>query len=281
MERIVRRVLHVVMTLLIFGGILGTACARRETPRGREVVVVTTSWLECVVADVCPGEFEVVRLSPPGGCPGHFDMTPSQMSAVRGSRFLVRFDFQQGLDDEAAPAGKGPTVVRISPGDGMCIPENYLRSCRDMARAICASRPELRGPCDLALAEIERRMNGLAAELQGDARKAGLAGKRVIASRHQAAFCRWLGLEVSDVFGADDADNPQATARILANAGAGRVACVVANLQEGDRQARALAGRLEAPVAVLGNFPDMTDAQRTFDGLLRANVRQLAKAARP
>jgi len=270
-----------VLIVLIVLAALPTGCSRHIPPAGRNRVVVTTSWLECVLQDVSGDAFDVVRLCPPGSCPGHFDMKPSQMDAVRSSRFLLRFDFQEGLDEKIRPVcGKGLRIVSVTPGEGLCVPENYLRACREVAEALSAGDPQSREGCARSLTGIERRLGQLATELRDEVRKADLTGKRVVASRHQAAFCRWLGLEVRDVFGADDADNPRATARIIENAQSGRVACVVANLQEGDRQAKALAQRLEVPVVVFSNFPDMSDKQQTFDDLLRANVRQLIEASR-
>jgi zinc transport system substrate-binding protein len=256
-------------------------CSRTISPPGRQRAVVTTSWLECVLRDVSGDAFEVVRLCPPGSCPGHFDMKPSQMDAVRNSRLLLRFDFQEGLDEKIRPVcGKGLRIVSVTPGEGLCVPENYLRACREVTKALSAADPQTREAYARSVTNIERRLERLETELRLQVKEAGLAGAKVLSSRHQAAFCRWLGLEVADVFGADDADNPRATARIIENAESERVACVVANLQEGDRQAKALAQRLGVPMVVFSNFPDMSDKQQTFDDLLRANVGHLIEASR-
>ena len=261
---------------------LSAGCARNGTPSTRERAVVTTTWLECALRDTVGDAFDVVRLSPPGSCPGHFDMKPSQMVQVRNSRFLLRFDFQEGLDEKLGPAcGKGLTIVPVTPGEGMCVPETYFRSCRQIAQGLSAQDEKLRESCVRALVYTKTRLDALANEVHDEMKKAGLAGRKVVASRHQAAFCRWLGLEVVDTFGAEEADNSRALARVIEAAGEGRVTLVVANLQEGDRQAKALAQRLGAKVVVFSNFPDMSEGESTFDDLVRGNVRRLVEASQP
>jgi len=55
--------------------------ARAESKQQKSTIVVTTSMLACA-AQVLLQEnqaIEVVRLTPPGSCPGHFDLSPGML----------------------------------------------------------------------------------------------------------------------------------------------------------------------------------------------------------
>jgi len=113
----------------------------REEP-DRPTVAVTTSWLACAVRDVAGDAVEVVVLSPPGRCPGHFDMKPSQLAEVRRCRMLVRFDFQEGLDARLAGVGDLHVAV-VNAGEGLCVPGTYLSACREVSAELAEVFPEL------------------------------------------------------------------------------------------------------------------------------------------
>jgi len=275
-----RHVLRTLTLLLILTpGLVGCSASR---PPDRPQVVVTTSWLECVLRDVAGDTFEIIRLSSPGGCPGHFDMKPSQMTAIRDSRFLFRFDFQNSLDEKVAPmCGRGLTIVPVIPGQGLCVPDTYLRSCHQIADALSCHDPDLRETCAASLARIERRLQKLTNDVRAEVKQAGLTGSVTVASSHQTEFCRWLGLDVVEAFGSQQADNARDLAELIRSADPKHVPLIVANLQEGDRQARTLARRLNARIVVFSNFPDMSPEQDSFDALLRRNVRHLLETPEP
>ena len=253
-----------------------------ESSAGGETVAVTTSWLECVLRDVTDDAFEIVRLCPPGSCPGHFDMTPTQLASVRHSGLLVRFDFQSGLDAKLMScSGDELSVVSVPAGEGLCVPASYLGACRELARAVSARHPYLSDRCRESLARIEHRLESLSVEVRGRIAAGGLKGTRVLTSHHQAAFARWLGLDVVGTLKSSERETVRDLAGLIDLGERAGVVLVVANLQEGAREARALARRLGARVVVFSNFPAMDDRESSFDALLRANVDRLLEAAKP
>lgn len=260
--------------------VLSTGCRRQPVGSDERKVAVTASWLECALQDVCGDAFETVRLCPPGSCPGHFDMKPSQLAAVRECALMVRFDFQRGLDAKVGRRDQGgPRVAALTVGEGLCVPETYLVACRELAAEVSASCPDLEERCERGLVETAARLEALTEEVRRRINEAGLVDRKVLSASHQAAFARWLGLDVVATFEGGDDMTPQALADAIRRADEAGVSFVVANLQQGDRQARALAGRLGARVVVFSNFPAMSTSEATFDGLLRANLDRLLEAA--
>jgi len=108
--------------------------------------------------------------------------------------------------------------------------------------------------------------------------QAALRDKPVLASGHQAAFCRWLGLDVVEMFDSADTVRPSTINAAIDAGEKAKVKLIVANRPEGRQLADALADHLKAVVVVFANFPDgQTPAD--FDRMVRRNVDSLVKAA--
>ena len=255
----------------------GPSGCRNATDRPDPPVAASNSLLECAARDLLGDATPVLRLAEPGMCPGHFDIRPSQVDQLRRCRLLLRLDFQKSLDRKlsgAKEAGLAIAEIRI-PG-GLCEPDSYLAACRQTAEALIAAGLLDRPAADERLDEITRRMAELASRCQQ--RAAGLKNEPVVASVHQEAFCRWLGLRpVATFSGADSAGVGQVDAAIREGELAG-ARLVIANLPEGRRVADALAERLGAKVVVFGNFPALGKGDASFDDLLTANVAALTEA---
>jgi zinc transport system substrate-binding protein len=248
--------------------------------RTQRCVAVTTSYLECAVTDLARGGVRVLRMLPPGGCPGHFDVTPGMIDKLRGSALLFRFDFQNPLDEKLTRLkDSGLTVIALSQCEGLCVPETYETGCQTICQALSRRWPDSADAYNARMAEVRRRLERLREVSRHRVQQAHLTGSKVLASEHQAAFCRWLGLEVVASLPRGEEARISQVLDSLHSAHAGHVKLVVANLQEGDRVARTFALRLGVPLVVFSNFPDMTGTQRTFDDLVRANVDALLAAS--
>lgn len=255
-----------------------TGC--QNPPDDTPPVAVTNSLLECAVKDLLGEATAVLRLAAPGMCPGHFDIRPSQVQRLRSCRVLLRLDFQKSLDAKLSGArDEGLRIAEIRIPGGLCEPASYIAACRQTADALVAADLLDRATADQRLAAIQTRVEQTAARCRQKA--ADLRDRPVIASSHQDAFCRWLGLRPVAVFaGADSAGVGQVDHAVRQGEQAG-VKLIIANLPEGRRVADALAERLGARVVVFGNFPALGDGQNSFEDLIQANVDALIEAAKP
>jgi zinc transport system substrate-binding protein len=250
---------------------------RSEEPAA--AVAATNSLLECAVRDLLGAGTPVMRLAEPGMCPGHFDIRPSQVEALRRSRILLRFDFQKSLDDKVKGGSDGgPRITEVRITGGLCEPASYVEACRQTGAALVAAGLVEAAAAGKRQEEIAQRMESLTARCREKA--AVLKDMPVVASVHQEAFCRWLGLRPVAAFtGADTAGVEQVDEAIKKGEAAG-VKVVVANLPEGRRVADALGARLQATVVVFGNFPALHQGQASFDDLVEANLKALLEAAK-
>jgi len=255
--------------------LLAVGCERAEPTTDNTFVAVSSPYLEAAVQEVLGHDVSLFRLAGPTMCPGHFDIRPSQISDLARCGLLVRFDFQQSLDAKLRRDDdvSRQTLVVCLPG-GLCVPDSYLTACRQIAEHFVSTQTISQTEAEQRLAQLEQRMAALRQEVLQQIDADGLRGAPVLASRHQADFCRWLGLRVAaEISNADAASTSDINGSIKAGE-AGAVQIIVANEPEGRRSADALADRLHARVVVFGNFPDMGE-EHAFDALVRRNAKAL------
>lgn len=255
----------------------GADLSGHDTP----TVAVSSPYLAAVAADLLGEAVPLVVLAEPGMCPGHFDLRPSLVRRALACRMLLRMDFQQSLDARLAGSGRvPPPVVAVNVAGGLCEPATYAAVSRQAAEAFVAAGLLTPDDADARLAGVLERMDSLNAWSRGLIAEANLDGAPVLASGHQAAFCRALGLDVVGTFSAADTALPSQINEAVQRGHEAGVRVIVANLPEGRQLADALADRLGARVVVFGNFPE-ADGPDAFDRLVRRNVTALTEVGEP
>ncbi|MCK4340589.1 MAG: hypothetical protein KAY37_02550, partial [Phycisphaerae bacterium] len=195
-------------------------------------------------------------------------------------RLLLRFDFQASLDQKlAALADQGLKIAVIKLDGGLCEPNTYLQAARQVADALVERGLLGQAPADERLAALKQRMASNTEWARRRIAETKLPGTPVVTSKHQADFCRFLGLDVVATFSGTDTASVGEINRALESGATAKT--IIANLPEGRRLADALAERLGAKVVVFGNFPDLAQHHGRFDELFRDNVRRLIEVAAP
>lgn len=272
------------LDVLIFSIALGciiSGCKSKDNEQKQPEIAVTNSYLQCVVKDLCGDQTDVLCLTPPGMCPGHFDISPAQVNQLCKCRVLLLFDFQKGFEDSLLrikEKGLKTGFVRALPG--LCMPEIYLAACKDVGSILSSEYPDRKVEYDKRLKLIEKRLANLGSELLVKIKQSGLESAGVLASDHQAKFAKWLGLDVVATFVGGDIETISNIQQCLDKAKADSIRFVIANKQEGTGLANALAERLGAKRIVFSNFPDADGGQNDFDRLLQENVQSLLQVAK-
>ncbi|MBP7050346.1 MAG: zinc ABC transporter substrate-binding protein [Phycisphaerae bacterium] len=259
--------------------LLSSGCGEGDAPAGGYSIAVTNSYLESVVRDLWGQDGGILCLAPPGMCPGHFDISPAQVRQLKDCSLLFRFDFQQGVEDRLARLREGGLdIQQIQPQGGLCVPDTYIASCRQVCQILSRAYPDRTGEFETRLAAVESRLAALAAQLRASVAQSGVAGAAVLCSNHQARFARWLGLDPIATFVGSDSETVANLDHCLRQTAGREVRFVIANRQEGTALAQALADRCRAKAVVFGNFPEDCRQGAGFDRLLQDNVRLLCEA---
>jgi len=267
------------LTSCVLLGLLAGGCSDRSIAEDAPDVAVTNSYLEAIVRDLCGPQTRVMSLAPPGMCPGHFDISPSQVRQLQGCRMLLLFDFQSQVASTLSRLkDKGLKMHFVKGRKGLCVPDSYLASCREVAAILSSEYPEGADALALRLEEIEQRLGALSGQLRLAVADSGSASAGVLASYHQAKFAEWLGLATVATFVGSDTETIASVDHCLKQAAGREVRFVIANQQEGTSLAKALAERLKAQAVIFSNFPPQTNDGSGFDRLLRSNVERLLEA---
>jgi len=260
-------------------GLLAAGCEKRTDVENNAEIAVTNSYLGSAVLDLCGYDTKVLCLAPPGMCPGHFDISPSQVRQLCDCRVLLLFDFQKQVAETLSRMKeKGLKTAFVEESGGLCVPETYLAVCRRVSEILSTEYPERNAQYQQRLRVIENDLKLLQQELFEQMRQAGISSAKVLASNHQADFANWLGLETIATFIGSDIETVTGIDRCIRKAEGQDIRFIIANKQEGTALAKALAERLGAKSVVFSNFPELGKEVRGFDNLLRANVDSLIRA---
>jgi zinc transport system substrate-binding protein len=253
-------------------------CKKNDTSENQPEIAVSNAYLLSAVKDLCGSQTEVVSLSPPGMCPGHFDISPAQVEQLSRCKVLLLFDFQSGIGNSLSRLQeRGLKIHGIAAPEGLCLPETYLAIVRSVAEILSKNNPVKRAEFDKRIELIEKRLNALAADVNTKVDQSGLKNAEVLVSGHQAEFAKWLGLNVVATFAGSDIETPSRINASLIQAKDKNIKLVIANQQEGTELASAIAKRLNAKMVVFGNFPMWQGDASAFDSLLLENVSGLFK----
>lgn len=221
------------------------------------------------------GTASMLSLVGAGMCPGHMDLRPSQIEMAGKSRIFVRFDFQAGLDEKLfASLESRPKVKAICVEGGLCEPRSYLSTCEQIAQTLITEgyRPE--NVVIQRLDSIRSRLSQLDRDSLEKINTYEIRKHPVLASPHQADFCRYLGLKVLDTFTSEENMSVRQIDQLVVRAREAGVSLIVANAPEGRKMADVLASYLKARVVLLENFPEAQSAE-AFDAMVRENLRRL------
>ena len=264
----------------LIGLLVPAGCRRKENAPVACEVAVTNTYLQSAVNDITADGIDVFCLAPPGMCPGHFDMSPEQLRRLLNSKALFRFDFQAGLDDKLKRTDT--PIISIQGLPGMCIPQTYLQTCRQILPGLTEHTSISQTACEENLRQLEVRLNEVSTTLKEQLDRNGLTGTKVLCSCHQAEFAKWLGLEVVAAFKGVDGMTPADIETCLRAGRADNVQIVIANLQEGTELPGRIAHQLNSRLVVFSNFPNTTSYScRAFEHLLQSNVDNLLQQVEP
>ncbi|MBN2457468.1 MAG: zinc ABC transporter substrate-binding protein [Sedimentisphaerales bacterium] len=241
-------------------------------------IAVTNSYLRCIVEDICQGRVNILSLTPPGMCPGHFDISPAQVNALCKCKILFIFDFQNKIADSLSRIKKrGLKIYSVRAKPGMCIPQTYLTAATDICSALSLEYPGQANKYKERLKCIENRLEELGTVLHSEVKQAGLSQAPVIASEHQGHFIRWLGMRTIATFQGSDTETAADIHNILQKAKGQNIRFIIANEQQGTALANSLAKQLDAKGVLFSNFPEPAS---TFDELITENVKRLCESSK-
>jgi len=253
-----------------------SGCGKTDKNDDIAEITVTNTYIQSAVEDFLGRDKNVFCLASPGMCPGHFDISPGQITKLCKCKALLYFDWQEAIEKSMARVKQhGVKFHSVSSLQGMCLPSSYLTTCRDTFKALLKVWPIEKDNLTKKMEVIEQRLCKLEKQVCEKMTWAKLKGEKVICSRHQELFAKWLGLDVVATFAGADTESISNIQQSLDKTEGQTIRFVIANKQEGTALAKALADRLSAKVVVFSNFPETN-----FYELISSNLNQLLETAK-
>ncbi len=264
-------------------GILVTLLGCAQDAQPSTDIVAGSSLIANIIEDVADGKVETRTLIPPGVCPGHYDMKPSDIQALANSTALFIHDYQQYFQNiaGAVEAADNPdlivTVINVT-GNWM-VPSVQAEAVTRIAQALGEIDPDNAAYYQQRATERAQTILDKGEEVEGTLQAAGVEGAKVLCAEMQQGFVRWAGFDIVATFGRPEDLTPAQVADLVDQAREAEVALVIDNLQSGSTTLGASLGQdVEAIPVTISNFPGGLENTETWEKAIDKNVDLLLAA---
>jgi len=160
----------------------------------KPIVVCTTTILGSFAEQVGGDKVIVHSIVPPGVCPAHYDVAPSDVYAVSKASLVIYSGFEPWLDDLIEASGVNVTRVKVGgPWHPYTAALEYVKKIRD---ALKDALPEYSSYFEENAQTACEEINATAQEIKGEAEELSVSQVKVICMQWQKAFVSWLGFNI-------------------------------------------------------------------------------------
>jgi zinc transport system substrate-binding protein len=263
--------------------ILVTFLGCTESNQPSTDIMAGSSFIANIIGEVADNEVEARALIPPGVCPGHYDVKPSDIEALANSKALIIHNYQQnyqnilGAIDAAQNADLAIRVINMT-GNWM-VPSVQAEGVGKIAQVLGEIYPENADYYQENATEREQAILAYGAAVEDRLQDAEVNGVKVICAEMQAGFVSWAGFDIVATFGRPEDLTPAQVADLIDEAQGAGAALIIDNLQSGSTT---LGASLEQDVAAIpvtiSNFPGGLENTETWEKAIDKNVDLLLAA---
>ncbi|MGQ9546686.1 MAG: metal ABC transporter substrate-binding protein [Dehalococcoidia bacterium] len=246
-------------------------------------VMAGSSLIANIIQDVADGKLETHTLIPPGVCPGHYDIKPSDIQRLANCDALFIHDYQQNFQNikGAIEAAKNPALVVIVlnvTGNWM-VPTVQAEAVNKIAEALCEIDPENAAYYQQRAADRKQAVLAYGDDVKNRLQEAGVDGVKVICADMQQGFVRWAGFDIVATYGRPEELSASDVEQLITKAREAGVALVIDNLQSGaTATSETMAQDIGAIQVTISNFPGGLENTETWEKAIDKNVDLLREA---
>ena len=277
-----RKILIGVLIVVVVGALAMALALMQHTPPSVDVMA-GSSLIANAIQDVAGDKLETRILVPPGVCPGHYDVKPSDIEALANSTALFIHDYQQYFQNVngAVEAAKNPdliiTVLNVT-GNWM-MPQVQAEAVDKIAQALADIDPENALYYQQRAAERTQAILAKGEEVANKLEEAGVGGVKVICAEMQQGFVKWAGFDIVATYGRPEELSPADVEQLVTDAKEEGVSLVIDNLQSGaTATSESMAQDIGAIQVTISNFPGGFEGTETWEKTIDKNVDLLLEA---
>jgi len=274
-----RKLVPVILAVLILANLFTLSSCTQQSAD----IMAGSSLIANIIQDVADDKVETRTLIPPGTCPGHYDVKPSDIVALANSKALFIHNYQENFENITGllEAAENPDlIVKVLNVTGNWMtPPVQAEAVDKIAQALGEIDPEnaayYEGKADERSQAILAKGEEVESELQG----AGVEGVKVLCAEMQAGFVVWAGFNITATYGRPEELSPADVEQLITDAIEAGVALVIDNLQSGaTATSETMAQDIGAIQVTISNFPGGFENTETWEKAIDKNVDLLLEA---
>jgi len=246
-------------------------------------ILAGSSLIANITHDLADGRVEVRNLIPPGMCPGHYDVKPSDVQTLANCKALFIHIWQQdkanitGLID----AAQNPDlIVKVIGAKGnWMVPQVQAEAVNKIAQALSEIDPENSAHYKQKAEQRGQAILTKGEEIQSRLKEAKVDEAKVICAEMQAGFVKWAGFDVVATYGRPEDLSVADVEKLVNQAKQAGAVLVIDNLQSGETAcSEAMARDIGAAQVSISNFPGAFENTETWQEAIDKNVDLLLEA---
>ncbi len=274
----------VLLAVTLVASALISGCASDNQDKLK--VVTSISLISSIVERIGGDMVDVINIIPPAQCPGHFDVSPGDIQKLAEADLFLLTGWQgEMFSQELIDSANNPdlTVVTLdipsNPQSNWMTPSVQLEAAEKITAGLSRVDTENSAAYQESAAEYKDKIEAKAAEIKARVAGEDLSSISVICSGMQAAFVRWVGLNVVAFYGRPDSFTPQVTKELVDMGRQENVTLIIDNLQSGQDAGAGVAEELGCQRIILSNFPGGFDNTETWEKAIDRNIDLILEAA--
>jgi len=278
-----RRKILIGLLIAALVGVLVTVLVLAQHAQPSADIMAGSSFITNIIQDVADGKLEPRTFIPPGVCPGHYDIKPSDIEALTYSKAFFIHNYQQNYENVTGliEAAENPdliiTVINIT-GNWMT-PPVQAEAVDKIAQALGEIDQENAAYYQEKAAERAQAILDYGDGVKNTLQEAGVDGVKVICADMQAGFVVWAGFDVVATYGRPEDLSPADVDQLITEAKDAGVALVIDNLQSSAATlGAAMEQDIEAIPVTISNFPGGLENTETWEKAIDKNVDLLLEA---
>ena len=280
---IMRRKILIGLVIAALVGILVTFLVLAQHAQPSADIMTGSSLITNIIQDVAEGKVEPRTLIPPGVCPGHYDVKPSDIVALANSTAFLIHNYQQNYENitGAIDSAENPDLIimAINVTGNWMTPPVQAEAVGKIAQALGEIDPENAAYYQEKAAERAQVILAKGEEVEDRLLEAGVEQVKVICADMQEGFVKWAGFDVVATYGRPEDLTPAEMKELIDTAKEAGVALVIDNLQSGTATlGAAMEQDIEAISVTISNFPGGFENTETWEKAIDKNVDLLLEA---
>jgi len=277
-----RKILIGVLIAAVMGALVTALVLTQNAPPSVDIMA-SSSFIANIIQDVADNKLGTSALIPPGMCPGHYDVKPSDIEALANSKAIFIHNYQQNYENVtgAIEAADNPdliiTVLNVT-GNWM-VPAVQAEGVGKIAQALGEIYPENGAYYQGNATDRVQAILTYGDDVKNELQEAGVEGVKVICAEMQAGFVGWAGFNIVATFGRLEDLSSADVNQLVNEAEQAGVALIIDNLQSGSTTlGTSMEQDIEAIPVTISNFPGGLEHTETWEKAIDKNVDLLLDA---